>query len=307
MSTSAPRRRIWLLPLLVAVWTNLHGAASSASPSPAATCSSHGWRLAPRQTLAVGGASVLALLVTPAGPGSVRYYAGVFGNEAARRGTGLWSHPSLHQPLDVAMLLGLAALAALALRRRQPLWTYAALAGLALSTLSAARNGAWLALALVLPAALAGPATPGRAATAPSGLGRPTPLPALIGWVLVVTAACSAVLGVRARPVDPTPAGLVPAVRSAAGTAPVLAPEPLVERLAADGLTVWLGNPIDAFSRGDQAAYLDFLDGEPGGRAALDRVHVVVVERGSDPERLVLADPRWRAARTVGGWTAYTR
>ena len=226
------------------------------------------------------GTRELALLVTPAGLGSVRYYAGVFGNEAARRGTGLWSHPSLHQPLGVAMLLGLAALAALALRRRQPLWTYAALAG---------------------------PATPGRAATAPSGLGRPTPLPALIGWVLVVTAACSAVLGVRARPVDPTPAGLVPAVRSAAGTEPVLAPEPLVERLAADGLTVWLGNPIDAFARGDQAAYLDFLDGEPGGRAALDRVHVVVVERGSDPERLVLADPRWRAARTVGGWTAYTR
>jgi hypothetical protein len=46
--------------------------------------------------------------------------------------------------------------------------------------------------------------------------------------------------------------------------------------------------------------------GEAGALAALDRVRVVV-EQGSDPERLAHADPRRRSARTVGGWTAYTR
>jgi hypothetical protein len=34
---------------------------------------------------------------------------------------------------------------------------------------------------------------------------------------------------------------------------------------------------------------------------------VVVVEAGSDPERLVVSDPRWRAGQSVEGWTAYTR
>ncbi len=296
----APGRRIWLLPVLVALWTNLHGAVVLGVAVAGCYLLFSRIRAAPWSTVAVGLVTVLALAVNPAGPGTVRYYLGVFTNEAARRGAGLWAHPSLHQPLDVVMVLALLALAALALRRRQELWMYAALAGLALSTASAARNGVWLSMALVIPAA------------APALRERPAPaLPArrraLAGWAALVVLAVGVVLGLRTAPVDTTPAGLVPAVRELARGSAVLAPEPLVERLAADGVRVWIGNPIDAFPGADQTAYLDFLDGLPGGRAALARVDVVVVESGSAPERLVLADPAWRLARTIGVWGAYAR
>ena len=44
-----------------------------------------------------------------------------------------------------------------------------------------------------------------------------------------------------------------------AGSRVVLAPSPLAEVLAVDGVRVWLADPLDAFARQDQRAYLAFL------------------------------------------------
>jgi hypothetical protein len=77
------------------------------------------------------------------------------------------------------------------------------------------------------------------------------------------------------------------AVALAHGT-PVLASDTLAERVALDGGMIWLGNPIDAFPRRDQAAYLDWLEGRRAGlRALVPAVHVVVVSRDSASARLM--------------------
>lgn len=301
-----PSARIWLVPVLVAVWTNLHGAVLLGVAVAGSYLLFSRLRVDPRRALAVGALTGLTLLVTPAGPGTIGYYVGVFGNEAAARGQGLWARPSLTSALDVAMLVGLVGLLALTLRRRQPLWTYVVALGLGLATVSAVRNGAWLGMALVLPAVVPRGVGGETAAYAVRPVRRAGAV-ALVGWLGVTALVVTGVLMARSRPVDATPPALVSAVREVASGRAVLAPEPLVERLAADGLTIWVANPIDAFSRTDQARYLDFLDGRPGGRAALDAVHVVVVEAATDPERLVSADPRWRIRDSVDGWTIYTR
>jgi hypothetical protein len=83
----------------------------------------------------------------------------------------------------------------------------------------------------------------------------------------------------------------------------VLADEPLAESLAADGITVWLSNPIDAFGPSDQAAFLDFLSGS--GVAALDRVDVVAVRTSSSADVLVAAQNRFHRVAEVGGWSVY--
>jgi hypothetical protein len=61
----------------------------------------------------------------------------------------------------------------------------------------------------------------------------------------------------------------------------LLAPEPAAESFAAAGATVWLANPIDAFDRDDQAAYLDFVSGGPSAGDAVSSADLVVVKAGS--------------------------
>jgi type II secretory pathway predicted ATPase ExeA len=76
--------------------------------------------------------------------------------------------------------------------------------------------------------------------------------------------------------------------RIAAGRT-VLAPEPLVESLAAAGARVWITDPLDAFTAQDQDAYLDFLLGNAAGaRRALDAADLVVTLHGSAQAQLAL-------------------
>ena len=96
-------------------------------------------------------------------------------------------------------------------------------------------------------------------------------------------------------------------VASGTGDGVVLAPSPLSEALAVAGVTLWAGNPLDAFRTQDQAAFLDFVDGLPGGRAAIERADVVVVEQGSAAERLVAGEPGLRAVPCRLLWTCYVR
>jgi hypothetical protein len=280
-----PSRRIWFLVPLVALWGNLHGAALAGVA--VAGCYFLLSRLPrrPLETIAVGVATVMALWATPAHLRTAHYYFGVFSNEAARRGSDLWAGPRLDQALDVLMVLGALALGGLALARRRPAWEYVALAGLAMATWTAARHGIWLLLFASGPAAiglsrLMPPRSLGHGVTT---AGRDTlTRAAALAFLLIA----SATLWTRATEMS-ADARRVAAVSRVVGHDVVLAPEPLAESLAAEGVLVWMCNPIDAFSQADQAAFLDFASGQGRDAArALDAVDLVVAESGSMQSRL---------------------
>ena len=76
----------------------------------------------------------------------------------------------------------------------------------------------------------------------------------------------------------------------------------IAERVALDGGRIWIGDPIDAFSRSDQATYLDWLAGSPAGLGALRTpVDVVLVSSGSPEMALMEKAPQF--ARVDGDRT----
>jgi hypothetical protein len=251
-----PGSGLWLVPPLMVLWGNLHGAVLvGLAVLGAFVLAARGPRL--RDRLLVGLASLTCLLVTSAGLRTPQYYVSALGNEAARRGTDLWARPDLTHPLDIALVVAavvLLALAAPSMRR----WEWLVAVGLAVATLSAARHGVWLLLFL---APLAGVPRGRRrmpGATASPDASGP-------GWRAVAAVAGVAVflVGIQLarRPDALQPAGrnLVGLVAGAAGGSPVLAKEPEAETFAQAGIRVWAANPLDAFTRPTQARFLDFL------------------------------------------------
>jgi hypothetical protein len=127
---------------------------------------------------------------------------------------------------------------------------------------------------------------------------------------VVVLLGCTALLWSRLDALNP--AGnpdLTASVKAVAQGRVVLADEPLVESLAAEGVRIWLSNPIDAFDQADQAAYLDFVSGAFTGnsQALLNASEVVVVRTGGPADGPVSKDPRFAPERSVAGWTVYSR
>src|SRR5205823_11784251 len=117
-----PSRRILLVVPLLALWSNLHGAALVGYGITLIYLAVVRLRADALLAIAVAAAASLALCLTPAGIHTIAYYHGVLGNEAAHRGEGLWGPLSLSAPLDVLMIVAAAALA-LHLRRSRPaLW-----------------------------------------------------------------------------------------------------------------------------------------------------------------------------------------
>lgn len=309
---AGPSWRVWLLPLLFAVWSNLHGAVlvGVAVAGCYLVCS----RL-PRDrwtSVGVGVTSLLAVWVTPATWRTGSYYLGVLTNEAARRGSDLWSRPSVHSPFDVLMVLCGVLLLVLALRRRLPMWEYVAMAGLAVGTATSARHGLWLLLLLAAPAAAHLTRAPS-ARTGPYGgapgwpKGRGAVVGASAGALVAVLFTAAAVLSRDVKTLTGADPALVRSVQEVSHGRVVLAEEPLVELLAARGVRVWVSDPLDAFTTRDQAAYLDFLAGVPGARRALDHADVVVVRDSSGPVALVGNDSRFLLRRRVGPWLVYSR
>jgi hypothetical protein len=297
-----PTARVWWVPPLLALWSNLHGAVLVGLAVTGAYLVASRLRIHPGETVLLGCATLVAPLVTPAGWRTVQYYLGVLDNEAARRGSDLWARPDPSHPFDLLLILAGVLLIALAVRVRLPVWEYLAVAGLALGTATAGRYGVWLLMFTAAPAATA------------LGVGRRdrSAIKARIGRASLVMPAVVAVLPIafaalRAPDTLPAEPAVVAAVTETASGRTVLAPEPLVESLAVAGARVWVCDPIDAFEPEDQAAYLNFLSGSRGGRAALEDVDVVAVENGSRSELLVKGDSRFTASRSVDDWTIYTR
>ena len=103
------------------------------------------------------------------------------------------------------------------------------------------------------------------------------------------------------------PPEVVDRVADVADGGVVLAPAPLSESLAVAGVRLWAGNPLDAFTHKDQAAYLDFLDGSPGARVAIAAAAVVVAREGSLQAALVLDDPDFEQVPCEDDWTCFVR
>jgi hypothetical protein len=277
----APSGRIWLLPVLLAVWSNLHGAVLVGLAVAGAYLVFARARSEPLVTAGVLVASALAVCATPALQHTPDYYLGVLRNDAARRGIGLWAPLSLGSGFDLLLLAAAIVLLVLALRARPALWELVAFAGLAVLTVRTARSGVWLLFFAAGPAARSLRLEPGRAAR-------------LAAPALLVTAAL-VVAGVARGPAA-TDAGrplLHEALRRAAGT-PILADSVPAEEIALAGGRVWMSNPLDAFPRRDQRVYLDWLDGRSGGERALRHApRVVLVVRDSAAAKLVRRSRRF--------------
>lgn len=279
-----PSRHIWWLPILVAIWSNLHGAVLLG------VCVAGAYLLfgrlcdRPGETVAVGVTTLLALCVTPQGWRTIAYYASVLDNEAAARGEGLWARPDLAQPFDVLMLGSIAVLTVMALRKRRRVWEYVVCLGLAVATAEAARHGVWLIFVLFMIASASHERGERTSAESQRWAWRPMVLVTAISAVLMTPILLNR--GATVEGADPT---IVEAVVNEAGDDVVLAPAPLVESLAAAGVTVWAGNPLDAFTPEVQGAYLDFLAGTSGMATAVRGSGLVVVTEGSEAEEGLLA------------------
>jgi hypothetical protein len=248
----------------------------------------------PLTAIAIGLATTAALCVTPAGLRTVTYYDGVLTNVAAARGQELWGPLSLSAPFDAVLIAAALALGSLLRRARPAGWELVVIVLLAASTIHASRSGIWLLLFLIAPAARA--IRPRRIWS--------RLLPAF-GTVAIATVGLAIVRGPLTS--GGSRAIVARAISIAHGT-PVLAEDIFAEQVALAGGRIWVGNPIDAFSRGDQVTYLDWIQGRPTGTRALNpRVNVVLVTRGSGAQRLMDRAPSFSAVTSDQKTELYVR
>jgi hypothetical protein len=295
--TRAPSRRIWLLPPLLGLWGNLHGAVLTGAAVAGAYLVIERGRRRPRETAAVLLASALALCANPALWNTPEYVLGVLRNEAARQAIGLWAPLQLDSWLDLAFVPAALALLVGAARARPRAWEIVALLGLAALTLHAARGGVWLALDAA-PLAAAGFSGRGREECI-ARLARPVAL-ALVAAVGIGIAH------------GPLPSGatqpLLDRTLALAHGSPVLAEDLLAEQVADAGGRVWVSNPIDAFRTADQRVYVEWLRGRPAGDAALAHApRAVLVRRGGAADRRLRRNGGFRVVGRDARAILYTR
>jgi len=269
-----PSSRIWLVVPLLALWSNLHAAALLGVLVVWVYLTADFKRRARWTSLGVGVASLAALCATPALARTPDYYQGVLTNLAAERGEGMWGPLSLSVPLDL-VLIGAAVLLCVRLRRsRLEPWEWTVAVVLAALTIKASRDGVWLLFFLVAPAARALKPRRTWERLVPAGVG--------LSLAAIGLAAARGPITVGAS------RGLVASAVALAHGSPVLAGGAIDEQVALAGGRIWVGDPLDAFPRSDQAAYLDWLNGDASGRRALTpQVRVVLVARGSASQALM--------------------
>ncbi len=277
-----PSGGIWWVVALLALWANLHGGVLIGAAVALVQVALSRGRRRPVESVLVGLAILLALCATPALERTPAYYAGVLANEAARQGTELWAQLDVTTVPGALLALAAVGLVILAARSRPPLWELAAIVGLGIGAVATARNGVWLLLFLAPLCAGSHEARPAKA--------RPT-------WSVLAAAAIMACALVTLRGPAAGPPDLTAArkIRAVAAGRTVLAPEPLAETLAQQGVRVWASNPIDAFPRATQVAYLAFLHHPDRLPADLSRDVLAVLPRGVHPGG-------WHVLVPVGGW-----
>ena len=265
-----PNKGVWLgIPLLI-LWGNLHGAVLVGMAVAGSYLLFSRMRDRWREATGVGLAVLVSLWFTPGGIRTHEYYLGVLMNAAARRGEGLWAPLNVTATFDALLILCALVIVGLAIARRLPLWEYFALAGLIGMTFSSSRHGIWL---LLFAAPRAAPhlsvlvARRGMMSAHRRGRSLCRRSTTLVGAVLALVAlawpgVAHQAAEVRAQRVTAkTLAQTIGPLRS------TVAPSPLAEWLASEGVLLWAGNPIDAFPQGRQSGYLDFL-ASPGERVS---------------------------------------
>jgi hypothetical protein len=288
--TRRPSTRIWLAVPLLGVWSNLHGAALVGLLVLLVYLAVERGRRQPLLAGAIGTAAAAAMCLTPAGADTLSYYHGILVSQAVTSGSGLWA------PLDLGSvhdLLLIAAAVAMAWGVTMCRWEQVVAVALALLSADASRSGIWLLFVLVAPAA----------AKLRDGAGR--------GRLLT---ACATVAGVALalsliRGPLPNGAGrpLIDRALALAHGHPILADEQVAEQIALAGGTVWIANPLDAFSPRDQRAYIAWLDGKPGSLRPYGNIRVVLSAHGSDSSRLMDASPSFKLAGSDGRVSLYLR
>jgi hypothetical protein len=84
-----------------------------------------------------------------------------------------------------------------------------------------------------------------------------------------------------------------------------VAPSPLAEWLASEGVLLWAGNPIDAFPQSRQSAYLDFL-ASPGERVTrLNPTPAAAVLPGASERSSSLDSRHFRPVARLAGYTVF--
>jgi hypothetical protein len=275
-----PSQRIWLALPLLALWSNLHGAALSGLAILYAYLALSRLRVDWATTVAVAAGAALAMCCTPAGIGTVAYYHGLVTNLAAERGLGQWA-PLGQSPLDWVLVAAAVPLALRTARGGPRPWEAVVMIGLGVLTIKAARDGVWLLFLMVGPASLHT-----RVKRDWNGL---VPVAGVLAIGLLALALA------RAPHAGGASRSIVARAIALAHGGPILADPIPAEQVALAGGRIWAGNPIDAFSRRVQGSYLDWVDGAGEGTVALaqPRVRVALVSRGSAAQRLTARDPAY--------------
>ncbi len=289
-----PTRAIYLALPLLALWSNLHGAALAGLAMLWAYLAFSRFARDRVSAIAAGLAAPVAMCLTPAGIRTPDYYSGLVTNVAAQRGVGLWT-PLGSSPLDLLLIAATILLLIRCRRQRPPLWEIVVIVVLAALTVKASRDGVWLLFVLVAPAAHST-----RIKRQWNGL---LPIGAAVAVALLA-------FDLTRPPLQPgAGAALVRrAVLLAHGT-PILADAIGAEQVALAGGRIWAGNPLDAFSHRVQGVYLDWLAGAPDGRVALvnRQVDVVLVTRGTPAQSLTSAERGFVAVASDRRATVYVR
>jgi hypothetical protein len=290
-----PSRRIWLVPPLLALWTNLHGAVLFGLAGFACYLLCERRRHSPRESLALTAAGVAALLATPALLQTPAYFRSVLGNEAARRGVGLWAPLSLSSGWGMLLTGGGLVLLVFALRARPRRFELLLLAGLAAMSIETSRSGVWFVLAAAVPAARALP--------------RINPLER--SWLALPLLALSLAAVGTSLFEGPDSAGaggpLLARTLVLAHGHPVLADDALAEQVALAGGRIWAGDPIDAFAPAAQRAYIAWLRGEPGGDRLVARTRIALVVPGGASEQRLLRSGDFRLVARDRNASLYLR
>ena len=279
-----PSRRIWLLIPLLALWSNLHGAALVGAAVSFAYLLLHRVRRQPAQSAVLALASLGALCLTPALANTPKYYVGVLNNELAREHVGLWARLDPTGSLfDFLLLACGVVLLAVALRARPTLWESVVLIALAAMTIEASRSGVWLLLFAI-------------GAGAPHDLiasrTRHVPRWLLVGAVLAVAAVIAAAIQRGPLSTGADRDLVAQAVQASEGSA-VVAEGVLGEQVALAGGCLWVSNPLDAFPSNVQRNYVRWS--ETGQVSLLPRqTRVVIVRRYGSPANGMAHDSDFR-------------
>ncbi len=316
--------RLWLLPPVMAVWANTHPgfaigfillALTGLGEAAKAALGVGRWRTL-AWLAAAGLACLLALLLSPYGPGLVVFPFKTLAIGALRDHIQEWQSPNFHmREAQVVIALWLATFAAIGLSRRAIDLTDLCLLGGSLAmALLAGRN--IVLFALVAPPVLArhaqGVLDDWRArlpelVTAVEGHAPPTRLGTLLNWLILGLVAMAAVVKVVAVS-DPglnehlalrdMPSGAVDYIAANHPPGPLYNPYQwggyLAWRLYPE-YGVYVDGRTDLYGDAFLNEYLRLADGAPDWASVLERrgVRLMLVEADAPLATLAAADPQW--------------